>query len=229
MLKYGPYSFSRLNTHIQCPRKFKYAYASEEKIPQKKTDMTALFKGSALHSSLEHYPNPGTHKLSPKYQPIIEKFLKSKYKYYLDIPHLSEVGIGLNDKLEPVKYSKDAMFRGYVDYLSVISDENETKMILADWKSGGMREQRFQDYHQLMFYGIYMFKKYSKIDKIEVKYVYIEHNAENSLTLQRKYFEIYSKTLLDLINSAENSNFEKKETKLCSYCVFEDYCKADVD
>jgi len=226
MLKYAPYSFSRLNTVIQCPRKFKYTYI--DNIPKENTDKTALYKGSALHSSLEHYPNPGTHKLSPQYQPIIDNFLKSKYKYYLDIPHISELGIGLDEKLNPVEYSENAMFRGYIDYHTVISDENSVKMVLIDWKSGKIKEHKYQDFNQLMFYGIYMFKKYSKIDKIEIKYIYIEHNAENSMILERKYLNNYYRTLLNAIKDTELSNFDKIKTKLCSWCPYEKYCNNDI-
>jgi len=222
MLKYAPYSFSRLNTHIQCPRKFKYSYI--DKLPQEDTDKTALYKGSALHSSLENYPNPGTHKLSKQYQPIIDKFLKSKYKKYLDIPHISEQGIGLSENLEPMKYCKEAMFRGYIDYYTVIGDE----IVILDWKSGSQKEHRFQDFNQLMFYGIYMFKKYSKVNKINIKYVYIEHDTDNPMTLERKYLDVYENTLKTYIKDTELSNFEKCESKLCDWCPYQTFCQNDL-
>jgi CRISPR/Cas system-associated exonuclease Cas4 (RecB family) len=225
MLKFAPYSYSRLNTHTQCPRKFKYTYI--DKLPREETDKTALYKGSALHSSLENYPEPGTHKLSSQYQPIIDKFLKSKYKSYLDIPHISELGIGLTEKLEPCEYSKNAMFRGFIDYFCIINDENGVKMVIMDWKSGKNKEHRYQDFNQLMFYAIYMFKKYTKLNTIEIKYVYIEHDNDNSIVLQRKYLDNYSKTLLQTIKDTELSNFEKCKSRLCDYCPYQKYCLND--
>lgn len=223
MLKFSPYSFSKLNTRIQCPRKFKYTYI--DKIPQAETDKTALYKGSALHSSLENYPNPGTHKLSAQYQPIINKFLKSKYKHFLDRESVNELGIGLDNNLEPMKYSKEAMFRGYIDYFTII----DGVMYILDWKSGKLKEHRYQDFNQLMFYGIYMFKKYSKLNKIVLKYVYIEHDDDNELVLDRKYLDNYCKTLLEAIRDTELSNFPKCKTKLCDWCPYQEYCNEDIE
>jgi len=127
MLKFAPYSFSKINTFVQCPRKFKYSYI--DKLPRGETDKTALYKGSALHNILENYPNAGTHKLAPKYQPIIDKFLKSKYLHYLERESVKELSIGLTPQLTPCEYKdKSAMFRGFIDYFTII-DEWEYKEI----------------------------------------------------------------------------------------------------
>ena len=223
MLKFTPYSFSRLNTFVQCPRKFKYSYI--DKIPQEETDKTALYKGSALHSILENYPNPGTHKLSEKYQPIIDKFLKSKYIHYLERDHVSELKIGLSTSLEPCGYyDKTAMFRGAIDYFTVI----DSVMHIIDFKSGKLKEHKYQDFNQLMFYAIYMFKKYLKLNTIKISYLYIEHNTDNSMTLERKYLNNYSRTLLETIKNAESSNYEKCESKLCEWCPYENFCSKDI-
>jgi len=221
-MKYAPYSYSRISVHEQCPRKFKYSYIL--KLPEENVDKTALFKGSALHNSLENYPGKGSHKLCEKYQPIIDDFLKTKYKKYLDMPHISEEAIGLDENLNPCQYSKKAMFRGKVDYFTVTDKKT---ILIADWKSGKYRDEKYQSYDQLMFYAIYFFKKYSKVNTIIIKYIYIEHNLDNSMKLERKYLDNYCNSLNKSINSAESSNFEKKSSKLCDWCSYKNYCDND--
>jgi hypothetical protein len=73
-----------------------------------------------------------------------------------------------------------------------------------------------------------MFKKYSKLNTIKISFVYIEHDADNSMTLERKYLDNYSRTLLETIRDAEISTYEKCETRLCEYCPYQDYCSNDV-
>ena len=121
--KFAPYSFSKLSTHKQCNRKFKYQYI--DRAPQAYIDRTALFKGSAIHNILENYPKPGTHKMAPQYEHIATKFIESPLgQQYLEVPHTVELKIGLNYNLEPCEYNeKDALFRGFVDHMCVIDDE----------------------------------------------------------------------------------------------------------
>jgi len=221
-MKFAPYSFSKISTHESCPRKFKYTYI--DKLPRGESDKTALYKGTCLHDMLEKYPELSTNKLVPKYQYIFDGFLKTKYKALLDIPSKREEGMGLTEDLEPIRFSKDAMLRGYIDFYTIIGDT----MIIVDYKSGRSKDPRFQDYNQLMYYAIFMFQKYSKIQKIKIMYIYIEHNVDNALVLERKYLDNYVKTLHDNIQNVETSNFEKKETKLCEWCDYEEFCGTDV-
>lgn len=221
-MKYSPYSFSKINTHISCPKKFEHVYI--KKTPQGPCDMTALFKGAALHSLLEHHPNCSNHKLAEKYKYIYEEFIKSELgEKYLSYPSIREFSFGLTKKLEPCQYKdKEALFRGSVDYICNIDNE----LYLCDWKSGKYKETIYQDYNQLMFYAIYFFIKYEHVDIINISYIYIEHNLENKMKLERKYFNNYVKTLIDSIKNIENDIvYNKNITKVCSYCPFEEHCK----
>lgn len=223
MLKYAPYSFSKISSFILCPKKFKYKYI--DKIPQEPRDMTALLKGSCVHSMLEKYPSSSTNKLVPRYQYILDKFLKSKYKEYLQIPSRREESFGLTSNLECTNYKdKNALFRGFIDYYTVKDD----KMIIIDYKTGKYKDEKFQDFTQLMYYAIYMFKKYSKIDKIEIMYLYVEHELDNSLLLERKYLNNYCTDLLTNIRNIETSEYPKKVQVLCDYCEYQNSCNEDI-
>lgn len=97
-------------------------------------------------------------------------------------------------------------------------------------KTGKYKEEKWQEYDQLMFYAIYFFKKYSKIDKLKISYVYVEHeNLENSITLERKFLNNYIKQLITLIkNAEEDTEFLKNISMLCDWCDFKEHCATDV-
>lgn len=222
-MKYAPYSFSKISTHKHCNRKFQYAYI--EKAPKSKVDMTALLKGGAIHSILENYPVMSTHKLAPKYQHIADKFIATNLgEKYLSSDSIREFSFGLTKDLEPCLYSdKDALLRGFVDFICTI----DNILHLIDWKSGKAKDERWQDYNQLMFYAIYFFKRYPNIDIIKISYVYVEHeDHENTMILERKFLQNYIDELTGLINDIENdTEFNKNESKLCDWCDYNEYCK----
>lgn len=116
-MKYTPYSFSKLNTHKQCGRRFKYQYI--DKIPQEDTDRTPLIKGGAIHSILEKYPEPSTHKMAEKYQDIADRFIVSTIgQKYMTNNSVREHSFGLTSSFKPTTYSdKEAIFRGHIDYI----------------------------------------------------------------------------------------------------------------
>lgn len=223
-MKYKPYSFSKISTFSTCPRKFKYTYI--DKFPQGDTDMTALFKGRAVHSILEHYPEKSDHKYAEKYQSIADKFINSKLGMkYLQSDSVREYKFSVNEQFYPIELkSKDTFFKGVIDYITKIDQEFN----LCDWKTGKYTHVNNQNFSQLMFYSIYFFQKYQSLESIKLNYIYVEHDAENSLIVQRKYLDQYKEKLNTLISIIEDAQFfEKNKTKLCNYCSFKDYCDLD--
>jgi hypothetical protein len=201
--------------HQQCNRKFKFRYL--DKAPKGKSDITALLKGGAIHSILENYPTPSTHKIAPRYQHIVDKFIATKVgKKYLNEQSIREYNFGLTYDLKPTTYGdKQGLFKGSIDFICTL----DNILHLIDWKSGKYKELKWQDFDQLMFYAIYFFKLYPKIDTIKISYVYVEHDGmENDITLERKYLDNYIKQLMKQINEAESDvEFKKNPTKLCDY------------
>lgn len=225
-MKHSPYSYSRLNSYKVCPRKFKYTYIS--KLKPQKLDRTALLKGGAVHSIIENYPEKSKHKLAPKYQHVFDKFIETELgKKYLSKESVREFEFGLTEDLEITSYSdKKAMFRGSVDFVCIV----DNVLHLIDWKTGKYKEPKFQDYTQLMYYGIYFFKKFENINTMRITYVYVEHpEHENDLILERKFVDNYVNDLKSTINSVESdTEFCKNISSLCKYCDFEDHCVFDI-
>ena len=230
MLKYQPYSFSKISTYKSCPRKFKFQYI--DKIG-KYEDSPALIKGRTVHYLIENsqlspeeyseemkqniQDYPGTLDIKKNFE---ESDLGKKYLRDIDKDAIQEFKIGLSNSLEPAEYNKESLFNGIIDYICV----KEGILYLIDFKTGKYREVRFQDYSQLLYYAIYFFQKYG-IQKIIISFIYVEHNLENDVELDIKYLNNYKKELLTSIKNIEDDVvFTEKKSKLCDYCGFHEKC-----
>jgi len=230
MLKYTPYSFSKISTYNSCPRKFKYQYI--DKIG-KYEDSPALIKGRTIHYLIENstvspeeYSDemkqniveyPETLEIKKNFE---ESALGRKYLVDIDKPPVQEFKLGLSLNLESKEYDKSSLFNGIVDYICVKSGV----LYICDFKSGRYKEERYMDYSQLLYYAIYFFVKYN-IQKINISYIYVEHNLENKLELDIKYLDNYKMDLLNNIkNIEEDREFLENKTKLCDYCGFQEIC-----
>lgn len=234
MAKFAPYSYSKINTFKSCPLKFKFQYI--DKIGTY-SDTPALIKGRTIHYLIENsHLSPESYseemkqniKDFPETLQIKKNFVNSeigiKYLSDIDKSPINEYKLGLDFNLFGVEYSKESLFNGIVDYICV---KNST-MYLIDWKSGNYRDQKYQDYNQLLFYAIHFFQKY-KVKKIIISFVYVEHNLENSLELQLDYLNNYKLELLKSIYSIEIcQDFKANKSRLCDYCEFKDVCELDL-
>jgi CRISPR/Cas system-associated exonuclease Cas4 (RecB family) len=219
-MKFAPYTFSKINTYETCPRKFKFQYIDKVSGPFVYNE--ALIKGNAVHSILEALPDKHNGKYYDKYKHIVDEFLQTGIgKRYFEVRHSKEQRIALNNVLEPCAYNdNNVIFRGIVDYVTIITNI----IILVDWKTGFKKEFTSQSFLQLLLYAIYFFQKY-KINDILLSYVYIEHNHENTLLLNRSELNNYKNTLLNIVSNIETDlTYDKNITPLCSWCDFMDIC-----
>lgn len=231
------YSFSRVQTFNQCKRKFKYNYI--DKLPTKFNP--AFAKGKAIHSILESWgletPQESRDKenieKTQKHFDIVNNFINSTLgQDIMSKKSAREVEFFLDKDLNPCE-KENANFVGYIDRVNYFENA-EANVELIDFKTGKYKELKWQDFSQLMIYSIYIFKKY-KVDKIKLRFVYVEHNLENDLIIERDSIkEVESKLLNDIASIEEltknfiltnNENiFERNVTKLCDYCDFKDIC-----
>lgn len=229
-LKFSPYSYSKISTYKSCPKKFKYQYI--DKIG-KFESFPALVKGSTIHYIIENlkldqslYTDKMKQNISdyPETIDIVMNFRNSDLgkKYLLDIDKepIQEFKLGLTKTLDTNSYNKESLFNGIIDYICVKSGE----LYLVDFKSGKFRDNRYQDYNQLLYYSIYFFQKY-KIQKINISFVYVEHNLENNIELDIKYLDNYKRELLSSIKTIEeDTDFLENKSRLCDYCGFHELC-----
>lgn len=217
-MKYSPYSFSKISCYQDCNRKFKYKYIDKIKVP---INNEALVKGSKIHKilELEDFTNYNN---DLEYKEIIDKFVNSDIgKDIFSKKSIKEYQIKLDSRINPCK--TDHIFVGYVDRI------NQSDILeLIDYKTGKYKELHYQSFTQLIFYTIYFFRKYTNIDKIKIRYVYVEHCLENTLELERQYLDVYLDTFKKSIIEIETSEYYLKNTKFCNWCEYKDLCDKDL-
>jgi ATP-dependent exoDNAse (exonuclease V) beta subunit len=236
MLKFAPYSYSKIDCFTQCPQKFKLNYIEKINLF---TANKALEKGSRIHEIIEFYqptyywkmPQFDYKLLDKEEQTEVEKiamdFVKSDFgKWYVmhDWAIGHEIHIGMDNKLQPCNYhNKSAMLRGKIDYMI----KDKTSLVLVDWKSGKVPNQAYMSNEQLMLYAIWGFNMFPDVDVIRADYVYVEHGEKFTFTFKRENYKNYTKTYANRIKSIETEvDYPKKVNKLCDYCDYkkQGYC-----
>lgn len=218
------YSFSKIDTYKKCPKQYYYRYI--EKVPEIQKN-PALKKGSDIHEILEFHNtekyNEVLNSKDPEIQNIALRFIDSELgKEILSRKSLREFELFLDSNYEPC--DKDtAIFVGYIDRINT----TENGLELIDYKTGKYKEPSYQDFTQLILYSLYMFKRL-KLDEIKIRYVYVEHLLENTLSLTQDSVIYWQDNLNNQIKSIENSiesnTWNSKPNKLCPWCPYAGLC-----
>lgn len=209
------YSYSKLSTYNQCPRKYKFNYIDKIKVD----DLTCLIKGRKLHKELENINKDNFEHSSP----LIKSFLNNN----LDIKEQlfnknikKEFRFGLDKNFKPCKYSSKAFYGGIIDLIYI-----DNILTLVDYKTGNYKDAKYQDFYQLMSYSLFFFN-HQNINKIKLRYCYIEHNLENNLIISKQSTNSTKEWIVNTVNNIEHDkNFECKYSVLCNYCQFKNFCK----
>jgi len=226
-MKFTPYSFSRINTFENCPKKFDFNYIQKLGVwvPNLATE-----RGSYIHLLLENDTKEKPTKfkftmIDDKIQQeciqIYEDFKKSDLgKEYFAYPAEAEVEFGV--KKEDGKlvvcsyYDKEALFRGKIDHFI---DHKNGLLTMADWKTG--KVSLFPAPLQLAMYALWGFLKYPDVFQIKTSFVYVEHLEEKEYVFKREHLTALKKKVIEKIAQIETAkDFPKKESALCNYCEY---------
>lgn len=209
-------SVSKISSFNSCHYKYKLQYI--DKVPQEIPE--CFSRGSRIHKALEHLEDTD----SPEALKFSESPLGVKYRdVILTGSKEHRIGLKVSDgKVVPCEFSdKDCFFHGIIDVLS--------EGFLLDYKTGKAKRFSEQDWTQLMFYSVWYFLMYPERDSVVLSYLYVEHSAENSVTMKRSFLEpVISKLLnkvLEIRDYENNPTDEHRTTVLCDYCTVRKNCK----
>ena len=238
-LKYAPYSWSKISTWKQCPKKFWFKYVIKEPItvePQFHFDF-----GKLVHLLFEYERDINALKTSNDWKEIIQhKLLKAEdiknalsvYDDFIKLgskitsyPRLfAELPLGITENMKFCKYDDpDAILRGYLDDARYIEDKDI--VLITDWKTGKVPHKI--KWGQLLYYGIALFDK-TPADIIILNYVYLQAPGGPKIVskkITRDGLPKYKQALLTNIQMIEeDASFNKEETPLCDWCEYQDIC-----
>lgn len=239
--KYSPYSFSKMDSWQQCPKKFEYNYII--KPPRVEVPNPILEKGTLFHGLLEYATIDKLHEfeMEDEFKALTTKdaekiinqafnFIETSndYKWIKAIKGLkiTEQEMFLGNKLQPVEHLEDALIRGFIDLL--IYDEKTNSCYIFDWKTGGKSKENLLKWpkpkDQLELYAIWANQVFD-VKFIETAFVYVEQNHMAKYTFNEHEITYLIKKFEDKIDNIENDkNFPKNLTQLCAWCDFKELC-----
>jgi CRISPR/Cas system-associated exonuclease Cas4 (RecB family) len=243
--KYGPWSYSKINAWLECPRKFKYWYV--DKVPMEWEDTVPTQRGTLIHLIFELNRDLKKIKAHKDFKDILQKkilspedikgcfkvydsFVKSKEGQSImsKTRLFAELPLGLDHELNFTRYDDSPFLRGYVD-AAFVNENNDKSMVIVDWKSGRHKPKDKQDWTQLLYYSIGMFSANPNLEKVVLAFVYVEHNKMNLKIVTRDELPRYKQSLYNTTDKIEEDVvFPKNQTHLCDYCFYRHHCDSDV-
>jgi len=151
-----PWSFSKIKSFEQCPKKFYHLKVAKD---YKEPETEAMLYGTAVHEAAEEYIRDGK-PLPPEYDyikaPLDSLNMKQGNK-------LCEYEMGLTADLEPCGFWDDnCWYRGIAD-LVILDEENKTAWVI-DYKTS--KNTRYADKGQLELMALCVFKHFPDIETV---------------------------------------------------------------
>lgn len=200
----GPWSFSRLKTYEQCPRKARYIYVDGLKEPSNKWSK----RGTEVHTEAETYLG-GVGHLPESLAKLRKDFLWLKKE-----GPFSEIPVAVTEDWKKCLYGgPEAWVRGKIDALLVADP-----FIIIDFKTGKER-----DYHreQLEVYAATCFVAYPHTDTITGELWYVDTGVVRSMMFYRSDLEEYkAKWAARAKPMLTDETFPFGPSPLCQYCHF---------
>ncbi len=247
------YSHSKLSTYEDCPLKFKLAYLDEIKVEEEGIEaflgsrfheaMEKLygelkFRTMTLEEVKAFYEEqwkknfhdrvvvvtPG--RTADDYFRLGLKFIEDYYRHYY--PFNQNRVLGLEQFIEiELEGKRRYVLQGYVDRIDLTPDG---VIEIHDYKtSSSLPEQAQADAdRQLALYQLGVKKKWPWAEKFRLVWHYVAFDLEISSTRTPENLEELKRNVVEAIErieaSASAGNFPPRESHLCRWCAFWNYC-----
>ena len=246
------YSNNRLTTYENCPQKYKLKYIDHIKPPEEEEGIEA-FLGKRVHETFEklykellltklnslddslsyyysqweknwhehvvvtkkeftadHYRNAGREAISnyyKRYSPFNQsKTLSTEYPVTFKIDDITITG-----RIDRLSHNGDGIYE------------------IHDYKTSGSlpTQDRLDNDRQLGIYQIALKEKYKDAQEINLIWHYLIFDKEITSTRSGAQLEDLKKEVLSLIKTLErDTKYNPKESKLCDWCEYPEYCPA---
>lgn len=239
--KFSPYSHSKIETWIHCPKKFEWNYII--KPPSEPVVNPVLEKGTLFHGILEFHviDKLDEFELSDTFKALTKKDAENIIGQALDFVETSETynwikslngvkvpeqEIFLGPDLKPVNSLEESLVRGFIDL--IIFDEKSKSCYIFDWKTGGKSKEDLKKWpkskDQLELYAVWAHQTYD-VEHIETAFIYVEHDHMTKYVFEKSDMSGLKNKIKDKINNIEtDKSFKKNLSQLCAWCDFKEPC-----
>ena len=232
-------SYSRVSSFEQCPFKWRLRYIDKLETIDKCDPGDALKLGTALHDGIETNVDSAIEKYFMSYPIINDLHENEAIKLRRLIPKVKAI-LPPGGQFEVELDCED--FKGFIDYLVPVGDEFD----IYDFKYSNNVE-RYLESEQLHVYKYYA----EKLLGIKIRNLYFLF-VPKTMIRQKKTEELfqYRKRLRETLETMEprierveydpnkviefmtsvkhvieSKRYEKRESRLCDWCEYKDYCK----
>lgn len=176
-------SWSRLNTFLQCPRKFHLQFISKSFREEEKS--IHLIKGEQLHKQLEDYvvAKNGGAPMPLGFSPEVRDTLPYVDKLFTLYPAVyPEAQIACTPDWKPTEwFDKSVGWRAIWDVAGLAPQT----CFIGDWKSGKVYPYG-DGYGQLHLSALIALKRFTDVPEVNAAYVYIEHKKVTPIKVVRE-------------------------------------------
>lgn len=239
------FSYSRVETFKQCPRKYKYRYVDKLKTIPDQSASNALYLGIGLHKGIETTPAEG-----------VEEY---KSNFYIVTNEIINWGIQIEYWAEKVKellppggqHEATLTTDDYIGFIDYVTDDT-----IMDFKFTTPKNyQRYLESPQLKIYAHYWKKLHPESNIKHLKYVFIPKSAvrqrrnETIQQFRQRLIETLDTMEIEIVEVPYDGcdddsvtqfvgdcgrieiarDFPKNETPLCQWCDYCNYCLNEED
>lgn len=216
------WSFSRYSDYRQCPLKAKLKHI--DRIQEPPND--AMARGSAIHEMAEKYIKGGLKRLPAELKPVEDemKSLKEKFKKMSQTMLVEDTWA----------FTKDWEETAWDDWakcwlrikLDCAHHEDDTTLIVTDWKTGKFRADQNEDYvEQLELYALAALLLHEHIQQVKPRLVYVDHGLVypdgDPLVYTRKDIQrlktLWAKRTKAMLN---DKKFAPRPNNRCRWCFY---------
>lgn len=221
--KITSWSFSRYDTYKQCPLKLKLSAIDRIQAPGNE----AMARGSEIHKLAEDYIKSKIRTLPAELKAFKSEFtfLRAQYKKKIS-------GVVVEDTWAFTKDWGESRWDDWINCwvrikLDCAHHEDQTTLIVTDWKTGKFRAEMNEAYmEQLELYALAALMLYEHIEVVKPRLVYLDHGvihppSEKPLIFKRadvnKLKKLWAKRVKPMLS---DTVFAPKPNNFCRWCYY---------
>ena len=207
------WSYSRVNSFKQCPKKYYHLYVKKDVVDR---GSAATLYGNKVHKAAEHYIKDGT-ELPKEY-----KFMQGALDAFNNIEGEKHCEIRLGVTKEEGEYApttffaKDVWWRGIADLLIINGDT----AFIVDYKTS--KNTNYADTKQLDLLAGATFLHYPEVKKVKSALSFVVCNRfiskEHTADLYKSYMSVFDDELERIEIALEKDVWNPVESGLCGFC-----------